>query len=129
MAHPHEDLLRREADETETNAMPPDKFYTEDHVLHYPGKSSLAGEYRGHEGLAEFGSKISAIVSSLRREMHDVVAGDEHGVQLLTVHAERKDGVRHKWKAVWVCHFRDGRISESWGHIADQEALDAFIDG
>jgi ketosteroid isomerase-like protein len=129
MAHPNEELLRREAEASATGASLQEEFYTEDHVLHYPGKSTFAGEYRGHEGLAAFGRKISEVASSVERELHDALANDEHGVQLLTVRGERKDGRKHEWRAVWVCHFRDGKISESWGHIADQEALDEFLAG
>ena len=129
MAHPNEELLRREAASTATGASLPEEFYSPDHVLHYPGKSPLAGEYRGHGGLAEFGKKITEVASSVERELHDALANDEHGVQLLTVRAARKDGIKHEWQAVWVCHFKDGKISESWGHIVDQEALDEFLSG
>lgn len=129
MTHPHEDLLRREAEATARGASLPEEFYTEDHVLHFPGRSPLAGEYRGHAGLAEFGRKIGASVSSLERELHEAIANDEHGVQLITVRAERSDGARHEWRAVWVFHFREGRIAESWGHPVDQQGLDDFLSG
>ena len=129
MAHPNEELLRREAQESASGAALPQHLYTEDHVLHYPGRSRLAGEYRGQDGLTEFVAKIGELASSVERDLHDAMANDEHGVQLMTVRAERKDGRRHEWQAVWVTHFRDGKIAETWGHIQDQDALDEFLDG
>lgn len=128
MGHPNEELLRREVEAIATGASL-EELYAADLVLHYPGSSSVAGDYRGQEGLNEFFRRISEAVSSIERELHDAVANDEHGVQLLTVRAQRKDGRKHEWRAVWVCHFRDGKISELWGHIADQQALDAFLAG
>lgn len=124
--HPNEDLLRREVVGISTGA-PIEEFYAGDVVLHYPGSSRIAGEYRGHDGLNDFFNAIGEVVSSIERELHDAIANDTHGVQLLTVRAEHKDGRRHEWRAVWVCHFRDGRISELWGCIPDQPALDAFL--
>ena len=126
--HPHEDLLRREAEAGIQGGSLAEDFYTDDHVLHYPGKSPVAGEYRGHEGLADFGGRLAA-VASVRPELHDAIANDDHGVQLVSVQAERKDGSRHAWRVMWVFHFRDGKISESWAHIDDQQALDDFLNG
>lgn len=128
MSHPNEQLLRREVKGVSAG-VPLEDFYAEDVVLHYLGNSSLAGDYRGHEGLEDFFGKIGGVVSSLERELHDAVANDNHGVQLLTVRAQRKDGRKHEWQVVWVCHFRDGKISELWGHVADQQALDEFLAG
>jgi uncharacterized protein len=117
MAHPHEDLLRREAVASLRGTWIAEDFYTEDHVLHYPGRSPLAGEYRGHTGLSEFGQRLTALASSMasmERELHDAIANEEHGVQLAQVRAERKDATRHEWRVAWVFHFRQGKISESW---------------
>lgn len=128
MQHPNEELLRREVDAVSTGA-PLEEFYAEDVVLHYPGNSPVAGDYRGRAGLDEFFGRIGDVVSSLERELHDAMANDDHGVQLLTVRAERKDGRTLEWKIVWVCHFRDGKISELWGIVEDQRALDGFLGG
>lgn len=127
--HPNEKLLRREIETLETGSGSLEDFYTEDHVLHYPGNNPLTGEYRGYDGLAEFGRKLGEVASSVERDLHDVLANDEHGLQLLTVRAARKDGRRHEWRVAWVIHFRDGKISETWGHFADQYALDEFLSG
>jgi ketosteroid isomerase-like protein len=58
-----------------------------------------------------------------------LVANDEHGIELVNVQGERKDGTRHEWRIRWVCHFRGGRIAESWGQVDDQAALDGFLRG
>jgi ketosteroid isomerase-like protein len=128
MRHPHEELLRREADAGIRGGFIVADFYTEDHVLHYPGTSPVAGDYHGHAGLTEFGQGIAAI-ATLHPELHDAVANDEHGIQLVKVRAERQDGARHEWRVLWVFHFREGLIAESWAQVDDQAALDAFLSG
>jgi ketosteroid isomerase-like protein len=60
------------------------------------------------------------------RELHDVLAIDEHGIQLITVHGERA-GERLTWRGVAVLHIRDGKIAEMWIHIDDQDALAEFL--
>jgi hypothetical protein len=126
MAHSNEDVLRREIEGIAAGASL-EEFYADDVVVHFPGNSPFAGDYRGHEGLAELFRKFGEVASSVERELHDAMANEEHGVQLLTVRAERKDGRTHAWQAIWVSHFRNGKISELWGHITDQAALDEFL--
>jgi ketosteroid isomerase-like protein len=127
--HPHEELLRREAEAAIRGDYVVEDFYTEDHVLHYPGNNPLSGDYHGHAGIKEFGRGIAAIVTFTQLELHDAIANDDHGVELGRVQGERKDGTRHEWRITWVCHFREGKISESWGQIDDQPALDDFLSG
>jgi uncharacterized protein len=126
MAHPNEDLLRREVEGVSSGGSL-DDIFTEDIVIHYPGNSPMSGDYQGFAGLDEFFGKFDEILTLIERDIHAVIANDEHGVELLTARAERKDGRKHEWQAVWICHFRDGKISEFWGTFPDQAALDEFL--
>jgi ketosteroid isomerase-like protein len=103
------------------------ELYAEDIVFHHPGKNPLAGDYRGTEGILGFFEKAAGHVDGgLRRELHDALGTDDHAIQLVTVEASR-GGRSHSWHAVAVMHVRDGKISEVWLHIDDQNALDRVL--
>ena len=125
--HPNEELARRELEALEARDMEDlAGMYAEDYVVHYPGRSPLAGD---HRSFPEFLAKARALMGeggSVTRELHDAFGDDDHAVQLLTVTAQAK-GRSHSWQAVIVMHVRDGRISEAWIHIGDQYALDEFL--
>ncbi len=131
MAHPNAELARRELDAVNSGDLATLRdIYTEDFIFHYPGRSPLAGDHRGFEGLQRFAEKIGEIAGdSLEREAHAIVADDEHAVQLLTVRGTRKDGRSHEWNSVVVLHVVGGRINEAWIHVDDQYALDEFLGG
>lgn len=48
-------------------------------------------------------------------DLHDVIAGDDHAVALVTWWARRGDEEIHG-REVAVYHLRDGRIAEAWFH-------------
>jgi ketosteroid isomerase-like protein len=100
-------------------------MYADDFVLHYPGRSPLAGTYHDVDDFLEKSGRL-LVGGSLTRELHDALGTDEHAVQLLRVTAEAK-GRSHTWRAVIVMHVRDGRFSEAWFHVDDQYALDEFL--
>jgi ketosteroid isomerase-like protein len=126
--HPNEELARRELDVLEAGDMAAlRELYADDFVLHYPGRSRLAGDHRGYD---TFLAKVQPLMGddgAVARELHDAFGSDDHAVQLLTVTANAK-GRSHTWDAVVVMHVRDGRISEAWVSVRDQHALDAFLD-
>ena len=128
--HPNEELARREAEAWAIRTASEEALgmYTDDAVIHYPGRNPLAGAYVGHDGLREFASRIGELVGdgTIRRELHDALGTDEHAVQLLTVEAE-VGARRHAWRAAIVMHVRDGKISEAWVTVEDQYALDEFL--
>jgi uncharacterized protein len=126
--HPNEELARRELDLLETGDVDAvSTLYADDFVLHYPGRNPLAGD---HRDLAEFLGKFQALLGedgTVIREPHDVLGSDDQAVQLLTVTANAR-GKTHLWQAAVVLHTRDGKISEAWIQVADQYALDGFLD-
>ena len=124
--HPNEALARRELEAVESGDMAAVAgFYTDDFVLHYPGRGPLAGTHDSFEGFLTKARALMGEDGSVKRELHDAFGSDEHAVQLLTVTGNAK-GRSHTWEAAVVMHVRDGKISEAWISIADMYALDEF---
>jgi uncharacterized protein len=124
--HPHEELARREieliqAGDDEGVAA----LYASDFVLHYPGRSPLAGRYTD---VGQFLDRLGELFEggTVQRELHDALGTDDHAVQLLRVTAEAK-GRSHTWNAVIVMHVRDGQFTDAWFHFSDQYALDDYL--
>ena len=125
--HPHIDLLRKSdeamaAEDLETFF----GCYADDVVIHVGGHSSLAGTYKGKDQMQSLFGQFMQHAGTFTFESHGYLADDEHGVVLQRSHYE-KDGNRLDSDEVFVCHFRDGRISEFWLAATDQDALDAFL--
>jgi hypothetical protein len=131
MAHPNEELARSEMDATlrgDFEGMI--DHYSDDVVFHYPGRNALTGTYRGKDGLREWIRKVGELLGeegSITRTLHDVVAGDDHAISLVSVDAMRADGRSARWNAALVMHVRDGKISEVWTHIDDPYAVDELL--
>jgi ketosteroid isomerase-like protein len=131
MTHPNEKLARSEMEA----ALRGDfegmlAHYTDDVVLHYPGRNPLSGTYRGKDGLREWGRKIDELLGatgSLTRTLHDILASDDHAVQLVSVQAHRSNGRSASWNAAVVMHVRDGKISEIWLNLDDPYAVDDLL--
>jgi carbon monoxide dehydrogenase subunit G len=62
---------------------------------------------------------------TLRVEVHDILANDEHGVALVRGTGQR--GAKSiADNGVQVFHLRDGKATEVWFHPGDQAASDEF---
>jgi len=131
MAHPNEELARSEMEATlrgDFEGML--DHYTDDVVLHYPGRNALSGTHRGKDGIREWARKIDELLGaggSLKRTLHDILASDDHAIQLVSVEARRADGRSASWNAAVVMHVRDGRISEVWLNIDVPYAVDELL--
>jgi ketosteroid isomerase-like protein len=123
--HPNELLARREIDLINADDLEAlEDLYTDDLVVHYPGKNPLSGSHLVQEFLVKFQTVLNG--GTLTRELHDALGTDDHAVQLLRVTASA-GGHSHSWNAVAVMHVRDARFSEVWLHVDDQYALDDFL--
>jgi ketosteroid isomerase-like protein len=127
MAHPNEVLLRQaygaqaHGDIDAYLALLSDGF-----VLHIPGRSRIAGEYRGKDEVRRHFREIAELSGgTFRTELHDVIAGEEHAIGLVDARAEREGRVV-ELPRVHVWHARDGKLSELWLHPTDQYAFDAY---
>jgi ketosteroid isomerase-like protein len=126
MAHKNEQVLR-DADQAQLRGdfeafM---GFFTDDVVVHVPGKSSLAGDYRGKDQFGQVFSRFSQLVE-FSFEPHAYLADDEHGVTLQKSHYKKGNETLDSDDA-FVYHFRDGKIAELWVLSVETDAVDAFI--
>ncbi len=99
---------------------------SDDVVLHIAGRSRIAGDYHGKDEIRRHFAEVAALSGgTLRTEIHDVLAGEDHVVGLVKANAER-DGATVDLPRVHVWHVRKGKLSEAWIHPADQYAYDSF---
>ena len=100
------------------------ELFHPDIVWHAPGRSQLAGDHQGVDAvLGYFGRTMELTGGNFGVEVHDVVANDEHGVGLNSVHAER-EGRTLEDNNTLVFHIRDGKVTEVWQYWTDQYAAD-----
>jgi ketosteroid isomerase-like protein len=125
--HPNEQLLR-DGDEAQARG-DMETFvagFADDVIVHIPGKSSLAGVYKGQDQFVELFTRFMERTPEYTFEPHAYFADDEHGIILQRSHYKRGDETLDS-NDTFVCHFRDGRISEFWLFNEDDAAVDAFL--
>ena len=128
MAHPNEELLRGLYDELQRgNPKALIERLHDDVVWHIPGRNPLSGDHRGKETvLRSLAQPIELLEGGeITYEVHDIVAGDEHGIVLSTA-SGRRLGKTLGVNVVQVFHIRGGMITEVWNHPSDQYAVDDF---
>lgn len=104
-------------------------LYTDDVVLHYPGRNVLSGTYTGKDAVRGWIMATREKVglgTTVQRTLHDVVASNDHAIQLVSVDTSANGKSAH-WNAALVMHVRDGKISEIWIHIDDPYAVDDLL--
>jgi ketosteroid isomerase-like protein len=104
--------------------------YSEDVVLHYPGRNILSGVYTGKQAIRTWIEKLSHLVGpggSFERTLHDILANDDHAIQLVSVQARTSAGRSAHWNAAVVMHAVEGKITEIWLHIDDPYAVDDLL--
>jgi ketosteroid isomerase-like protein len=96
-------------------------------TFHVPGQSVLAGTFRGQDdvlGLLQRLAERSG--NTIRLDVHDVVASDEHVVVLCRQSGER-NGRTVDMPAAHVWHTdENGKLSEVWFLVEDQGLMDEF---
>ena len=100
--------------------------FAEDAVWRLPGRSPIAGEHRGWEGIRAFFGKLRDLSGgTFRAQLTDVLASNQRGVALQHAIGSRGDK-RLDVTACQLMEIRDGKIAEVRGHYSDQYALDDF---
>lgn len=100
--------------------------FADDVVWHVPGDGPLAGEYRGLPGLlALFGRQQGLSDGTLRLEISDVMASDQHAVAWQRVTAER-DSFNLDVIEALVFRIQGGKVAEVWQRT-DQYSVDDFF--
>jgi ketosteroid isomerase-like protein len=128
MAHPNEDRTREAYaafSRGDFDALK-HQFWADDIHYHVPGRAPTSGDYEGADQvLGFFKQSFELTGGTLRLELHDVLANDEHAVSLVTMRAERA-GKKLETNLVQVAHVRDGKTTESWLCPADPDAMEDF---
>lgn len=125
--HPNEKVLRDSDDAQMRGDVEAFlSYYTDDVIVHIPGRSSLAGDFKGKDEFLKLFERFMERTPEFTFEPHAYLADDEHGVILQRSHYKRGNETLDG-DDTFVCHFRDGKISEFWLRFADQEASDRFI--
>ena len=79
------------------------------------GKEALGQRYA--ESVGDF---------EIRAKLHDVVAGDEHAVQLMDVTARRGDKTLD-YRTAEIYHMKDGKITARWAFSDDTARIVEFF--
>lgn len=99
----------------------------DDIVWHVPGKSSIAGTYKGKQQVMELFGKYMSLYDSQQTELHDLLANDQHTIAVLNVKLTR-GGKTLEERAVDIIHpDSEGRVKEFWRFAEDQGAFDEFV--
>jgi uncharacterized protein len=94
-------------------------------VLHYSGRSPLAGDHVGKPAALAALAKIQQLTNRQPVAIHDIMTGDEHTAILAKERWER-DGKVLDLDRVFLYHIRDGKFVECWAYDDDQRAVDEF---
>ena len=96
-----------------------DDILADECVWHVPGRSQLAGDKKGRRATVDYYGKLGELsAGSIKVELHDVLANDEHVIGLHRTSAQRGGKSFETTEAI-VFHVQGGRISEGWEHPFD----------
>ena len=127
MAHPHAQLVASGYDAVargDLDALA--AVLAEDILWHVPGQGVISGDYRGRDGVVEFFTKAQELSNgTMRVELHDISATDDHTFAIQTNRAER-NGKTLNARVAAVFHVRDGKAAEVWFFTNSQYDSDAF---
>jgi ketosteroid isomerase-like protein len=102
------------------------ELFSEGVVWHLPGSGPLSGEHRGRDAvLAAMRQFEQLSEGTIRTEVHDVLASDDHAVALLRATGSRGNK-RYDSLEIDVFHISDGKVTEFWSFAEDQRVSDEF---
>jgi uncharacterized protein len=102
-------------------------LFAEDLLWHEPGRSQLAGDYRGREAVYEFFGRLMELSEgSFQLELQAVFADDEHGVALVVSSASR-GGQSVQATDAHIFRMRDGQVAEFWNATTAPYAYDELF--
>jgi uncharacterized protein len=129
MEHPNAVLLRRYVSAMQSgDTQAVLRFYTDDLVMHVPGRSAHAGTYRGREAVLEYYTRIGRDTDGgfVVTGVHDILASDDHVAMLVGWRLSR-GGRTIEIDRVVLYRLVDGRIAEIWVRDWDQYAYDELF--
>jgi ketosteroid isomerase-like protein len=125
--HPNAKVVRRFYDAFARGDMETTKTcFVQNALWHLPGRSAIAGDYRGVDAIFRFFGKLRELSGgTFKAELVDVLANDRHVIALQ--HATATRGTKRLDLTVCqLMRIHDGKILEVRGHYSDQYALDDF---
>jgi ketosteroid isomerase-like protein len=98
--------------------------FADDAVWHMSGAWQ---DVKGKDALlAQWRAVAEASDDSFRVELHEMFADDDHAIGISTIRARNGDRSM-EMKEIQVFHLNsDGKITEFWGIVSDDDALNAF---
>ena len=127
MAHPNAELVGRGYEafgrgDVDTVL----ELLADDIAWRVPGRSPIAGEYHGKDGvMAFFGKLMEETGGTFRLTVHDIAATERHALAIVDAHAER-NGKSYDFNAIHVWHLRDGKAEIFRSVAIDPDADDEF---
>jgi uncharacterized protein len=127
--HPHALLIREFHDRQNRfyaggEQMPVSAMLTDDVTWHVPGRSAIAGDYRGREQVLRYFARRRELAdATFRIDVRGVLADDERAVILAGGEVEY-GGETFSWGTVGIFRLAGGRIAECWVVPYDQSAFD-----
>lgn len=127
MSHPHAQLVARGYEAVARGDLDAlGKFLDDDIVWHVPGKGLISGDYHGRDGVVEFFTTAQQLSQgTMRVDLHDVAATNDHTFAIQTNRAER-NGKTLEARAVAVFDVRDDKVAEVWLYTNSQYDNDQF---
>ena len=97
---------------------------TRDFTFHVPGRSAVAGFYRGKEGIYQLAGIILELSGgSFEEEVEDVLANDAHAV-VLAFHQVTRHGATKEYRTAHVYEVRNGKLAQCWEQPRDMAAFE-----
>ena len=124
--HPNAAIVRAASEEIERSGdmLSMMHLLADDVVWHEIGRDE---PIRGKQALMERFTGMPE-GASITTETHDIVANDEHCIQLVTATATMGDQSL-VYRTAEIYHMRDGKITERWAFSDDTERINAFFGG
>jgi uncharacterized protein len=126
--HPKAQLIKRFLEaQGQGDASALDELLADGIVWHVPGRNLLSRDYRGKAEVFGFFARARELSGgTVRIEPIEILAGDQHVVGLVRVHAEREGRKLDGELQAFTYRIEAGKIAEFWFLVEDRYAVDAF---
>ena len=130
MPHPNETVIRQLTVACSPECQNPQvlpQFLTEQTVYHIPGINALSGEYKGCDEISRMTQKRARLLHSRPYDVKLVgtTVSNEHVAILHQFEADNPGG-RLRWRGNSIYFMRDGKITECWLFVDDEDAFNEF---
>jgi uncharacterized protein len=103
-------------------------LFADDVVIHVQGRSPLAGDHQGKNGLRFLFSTTKENVEEDSMNVQEVAANDDFAVAVLNTSGKRK-GKKESANAVHVFRLEGGKVAEAWYHTTEDYPVEEFWQG